>query len=120
MMNEKNLPKPYCSKAANTTIYLMNKSKTSGVHDVTLHEKFIGKKPNLSHVTVFGSIGYVHIPYEKWQKLNPKLEKCILVGYSLKQKGYKRCNPSIWKVQVFIKTVEVLSTSLNSSIHISI
>ena len=42
----------------------------------------------------------VEIPDEKRQKLNPKLEKCILIGYSLEQKGYKCYNPSTRKVLV--------------------
>ena len=83
MMNEKHMPKSYWAEAVNTAIYLMNRCTTSGVHDVTLHEKYLGKKPDISHTRIFGSIAYVHIPDEKWQKLDPKLEKCILVGYSL-------------------------------------
>ena len=93
-LNEKNLPKSYWVEAANTTVYLMNICTTSGVHDVTPHERFFGKKPNLSHVRIFCSMAYVHIRNEKRQKLDPKLEKCILVGYSLEQKGYKCYNPS--------------------------
>ena len=31
---------------------------------------------------VFESIAYVHVPDEKSRKLEPKLEKCVLVGYS--------------------------------------
>ena len=58
-----------------------------GVHIVTPYEKFFGKKPDLSHTQIFGSIAYVHILDEKLQKLGPKSEKCILVGYSLEQKG---------------------------------
>ena len=42
----------------------------------------------------------MHIPDEKRQKLNPKSEKCILIGYSLEQKGYKCYNPSPRKVRV--------------------
>ena len=91
-MNEKNLPKWYWAKAANTVVYLMNRCTTTGEHDVTPHEKFFGKKPNLSHVRVFGSIAYVHIPDDTGQKLDPKSEKCVLVGYSLEQKGYKCYN----------------------------
>ena len=34
------------------------------------------------------------------QKLDPKSEKCILIGYSLEQKGYKCYNPSTRKVRV--------------------
>ena len=64
------------------------------MHGVTPHEKFYGKKSNLSHIRIFSSIAFVHIPDEKRQKLDPKLEKCILVGYSLEQKGYKCFNPS--------------------------
>ena len=63
-------------------------------------QTFYGKKPDLSHVRIFGSIAYAHIPDEKWQKLDPKSEKCILVGYELEQKGYKCFNPSIKMVRV--------------------
>ena len=42
---------------------------------------------------LFGSIAYVHVPKEKQRKLDAKAEKCILVGYSDTQKGYKCYNP---------------------------
>ena len=87
MMTEKHLPKPYWAEAANTAVYLMNRCKTSGVHNITPYERFYGKKPNLSHVSIFGSIAYVHMPDGTSQKLDSKLEKCIPVGYSLEQKG---------------------------------
>jgi hypothetical protein len=35
----------------------------------------------------------MHIPKEKRKKLDAKAEKCILVGYSDEQKGYKCYNP---------------------------
>ena len=91
MMNE--MPKSYWA------IYMMNRCTTSGVHEVTPHEKYYGKKPDLSHTRIFGAIAYVHIPDVKRQKLDPKSEKCILVGYSLEQKGYKCYNPSTRKFE---------------------
>ena len=78
----------------------MNRYTSSGVHDVTPHERYYGRKPEISHVRIFGSIAYVHIPDEKGQKLEPKSEKCILVGHSLEQKMYKFFNPSTRKVCV--------------------
>jgi hypothetical protein len=67
---------------------------------MTHEEKFTGKKPNVSHLRVFGCIAYMHLPNEKRSKLDPKAEKCIFIRYSLKQKGYRCFNPSTRKLQV--------------------
>jgi hypothetical protein len=67
---------------------------------MTPEEKFTGKKPDVSHLRVFGCIAYVHVPDEKSSKLDQKAEKCIFIGYSLEQKGYRCFNPSIWKLQM--------------------
>ena len=80
MMNEKHMPKSYWAEAANTAVYLMNRCTTFGVHEVKPHERYYEKKPDLSHTRIFDAITYVHIPDEKRQKLDPKSEKCILVG----------------------------------------
>jgi len=42
----------------------------------------------------------VHVPDEKRSKLDPKVEKCIFIAYSSKQKGYRCFNPSTRKLQV--------------------
>jgi hypothetical protein len=50
---------------------------------MTPEKKFIGKKPDVSHLIVFGYITYVHVPDGKKSKLHPKVEKCIFIIYSL-------------------------------------
>jgi len=67
---------------------------------MTPEEKFTGKNPDVSHLRMFGCIAYVHVPDEKRSKIDPKAEKCILIGYSLEQKGYKCFNASTRKLQV--------------------
>ena len=84
-MNEKHMPKSYWAEDANYAVYLMNRCTTSAVHEVTPYENFFGKKSYLSHSRIFGAIAYVHILEEKWQKLDPKSEKCILTH--LKKRG---------------------------------
>jgi hypothetical protein len=64
----------------------MNRTPTATVHGKTPEEKFTCKKPDVSHLRVFGCIAYVHVLDEKRSKLDPKAEKCIFIGYSLKQK----------------------------------
>ena len=67
---------------------------------MSAHELYFGRKANLQHLRVFESIAYVHVPDEKQRKLDPKLEKCILVDYSHEQKGYKGYNPRTKQVRV--------------------
>ena len=67
---------------------------------MSAYELYFGTKPNLRHLRVFGSIAYVHVPKEKRTKLDAKAEKCILVGYSDEQKGYKCYNPRTKQARV--------------------
>ena len=89
MLEEKSLPKFYWAEAVRTAVYIQNRIGDK----VSAHELYFGTKPNLRHLRVFGSIAYVHVPKEKRRKLDAKAEKCILVGYSDEQKGYKCYNP---------------------------
>jgi len=100
MLNEKNLPNYFWAEAVGTAVYIMNRTPTVTVHGMTPEEKFTGKKPNVSHLRVFGCNAYVHVLDEKRSKLDPKAKKCIFIGYSLKQKGYRCFNLSIRKLQV--------------------
>ena len=42
----------------------------------------------------------MHVPKEKRRKLDAKAEKCILVGYSDEEKGYKCYNPRTKQARV--------------------
>ncbi len=83
MLNEKNLPNYFWAEAVATTIYIMNRTPIVAVHSMTTKEKFIGKKPDVSHLRMFGCIAYMHVPNEKRSKLDPKVKKCIFIRYSL-------------------------------------
>jgi hypothetical protein len=111
MLNENNLPNYFWAKVVTTVVYIMNQTPTTAVHGMTPEEKFTSKKLDVSHLRVFGCIAYMHVPDEKRSKLDPKVEKCIFIGYSLEQKGYRCFNPSIRKLQVIRDVVfnEVVS-----------
>ena len=78
----------------------MNRLPTVGIHGMTPEEKFTGKNLDLSHLKVSGCFAYVHIPNELRSKLDPKSEKCMFIGYSLEQKGYRCYNPLTREVRV--------------------
>jgi hypothetical protein len=99
-MADKNMPHHYWAEEVATTVYIMNRTPTAAMHGMTPEEKYSGRKPNLSHLKVFGCIAYVHVPDELRTKLDPKAEKCVFIGYSLEQKGYRCYNPVTSKMRV--------------------
>jgi hypothetical protein len=74
MLNEKKLPKYFGAEAVATTIYIMNRTPTTTICGMRLEEIFTCKKPDVSHLRVFGYIAYVHVPNDKRSKLDPKAE----------------------------------------------
>ncbi len=64
LMINKSMPRHYWAEAISTTIYIMNRTPIAAVHGMIPKEKYSGRKPNLSHLKVFGCIAYVHVPNE--------------------------------------------------------
>jgi hypothetical protein len=68
---------------------LVNRSPSSMLVYSIPHEVWIGKKPYLSNIRVFGYDEFENVPKEKRNKLNNKEVKCIFIGYKAGMKGYK-------------------------------
>lgn len=94
----KGLPKSYWVEAVATTVYLINRSPTRAVEGRTPYEAWNGRKPNVSHWRIFGSIAYAFALSEQRQKLDDKSIKCIFIGYSEEFKGYRLYNPDSEKL----------------------
>ncbi len=77
------MPNYFWVEAVATVVYIMNQTPTVAIHGMTPEEKLRGRKPDVSHLKMFGCIAYVHVLGEKRSKLDPKAEKCIFIGYSL-------------------------------------
>ncbi|GLJ12362.1 hypothetical protein SUGI_0189310 [Cryptomeria japonica] len=67
---------------------------------MTPKEAFTGSKPDISHLKIFGSPIYVHVPKEKRTNLDPSRKKGILVGYSESSKAFKIYIPGQRYVEV--------------------
>jgi hypothetical protein len=63
-------------------MYLQNKSLRRDMGSKTLEEAFTRRRPNVGHLHIFGCLTFSHLPYEKRTKLDPTIEKGILVGYN--------------------------------------
>lgn len=93
MLFDADLEKKFWAEAVNTAVYLRNRSVVSGLNNKTPFEQWTGKKPDVSHLRIFGSKIMVHVPKEKRLKFDKKAKECILVGYPDHVKGYRYYNP---------------------------
>ncbi|BBH09623.1 ADP glucose pyrophosphorylase large subunit 1 [Prunus dulcis] len=100
MLKAKAMPNRFWAEAVACAVYLLNHASSNSVEGKTPQEAWSGLKPCISHLRIFGSIAYSHIPDETRRKLDDKSEKCILVGYSEKAKAYKLFNPLTNKIIV--------------------
>ena len=46
---------------------------------------------------IFGFVCYVHILGPGSDKLDPRFIKCVFLGYSRTQKGYRCYSPTLWR-----------------------
>lgn len=92
------LEKSFWAEAVNTAVYLKNRSPASGLGHKTPIEIWTGRKPDLSHIKLFGSPVMMHVPKNKRLKWDKKAVKYILVGYSDNTKGYRLYNPETRKI----------------------
>lgn len=82
------------TEAIGTAAYLRNRVPNRGIMSTTPYFEWYGKKPNVSHLRVFGAKAFVHIPDSMRQKLDPKAKKTIFVGYGrLTDKIYRIYDP---------------------------
>lgn len=120
MLYDANLSKKFWAEAVNTAVYLRNRSVVSGLNNKTPFELWTGKKPDISHLRIFGSKIMVHIPKEKRLKFDKKSKECILVGYPDHVKGYRYYNPQNNQISTSRDIVVIEEVNRNDLVEIKI
>ena len=110
MLADSRLPHRFWAEALSTAAYLINRSPTKTLDGKTPFQAWYGKKPNVNHLRVFGCSAYVHVPKDKRKKLDPKAEKCTLLGYGTSRKGYRLYD---WKTSSIIHSRDVVFNELS-------
>jgi hypothetical protein len=70
------LSKMYWAEAVTTAAYVRNRVVTSST-GVTPYERWYGRKPNVSHLKVFGCNGYALVPESERRKWTEKHSACV-------------------------------------------
>lgn len=100
MLTAKNLPTQLWAEATNTAVYILNRCVSSQTNNTTPFELWYKRKPELSHIRIFGSDAYAHIPKEHRKKWDPKSKKLILIGYQDNSTNYRLFNPTTKQVTI--------------------
>ena len=97
MMSLTDLPLSFWGYALETAAFTLNRAPSKSV-ETTPYELWFGKKPKLSFLKVWGCDAYV----KKLQpeKLKPKSEKCVFIGYPKETIGYTFYHRSEGKIFV--------------------
>ena len=88
VLAESGLSQNLWAEALVTVNYARNRTPVSA-HGRTPWEMFTGQVPTVSHMRVFGSTAYIHVPKEKRNKLDPVSAKGVFLGYEPQTKGYR-------------------------------
>ena len=80
MLHDQDLPMHLWAEAARTTVYVQNHTIHRVLENKTPKKVFSGKKPEVSHLRIFSSPVYIHIPKEKRMKLDPSGKKGYICG----------------------------------------
>jgi hypothetical protein len=97
MMSLTDLPLSFWGYALETAAFTLNRAPSKSV-EITPYELWFGNKPKLSFLKAWGCDVYV----KKLQpdKLEPKVEKCVFIGYPKETIGYTFYHRS--KSKVFV------------------
>ena len=93
MLKDKNLPLELWEEAVSTCVYVLNRSSTKGVKGQMPYEKWNGRKPNVSHLKIFGSVVFVKT-IGRLSKFEDRSKCMLFMGYEARSKAYRCLDPA--------------------------
>lgn len=89
MLFDAKLETKFWAEACNNAAYLMNRTPRLRLGNKTPEEMWCGRKPDVSHLKIFGSRVMVHVPKEKRTKWQTKSTEMLFLGNDAQKKGYR-------------------------------
>ncbi|KAF7768461.1 hypothetical protein Agabi119p4_7704 [Agaricus bisporus var. burnettii] len=93
MLSESQLPASFWGECISSMVHVWNMLPTASLSGTTPFQAFYKRKPDVSHLRVWGCTAYVHVQRDKRNSLQPHYEKCVFIGYPAGYKGWKFYNP---------------------------
>lgn len=114
LLIESRLPLSFWAEAIHTANYLCNRSPSRTLDYQTPFERWVGRKPSVRHLHVFGSKAFPLDKNPRRGKFDPKTNVGIFVGYSEISKGYRIWRPQKNKIEV-TRDVKIINQIFHDS-----
>lgn len=83
-----------------TAVYLLNRSPTRSIEDMTPFEGWYWKKPVVHHLRMFGCVVHVKLNTPNLKKLDDRSKPMIFIGYERGSKAYRAYDPTTGHMHV--------------------
>jgi hypothetical protein len=81
MMKAMQVPSEFWGEAICTAVYVLNRAPTKALNNKTPFESWFGRKPNVSHLRIFGCTASVKLTGPSLSKLSDRSRKMVFIGY---------------------------------------
>jgi transposase InsO family protein len=106
MLHEANLPASFRALAVAAYNHVANMHPSARIGgNTTPFELWHKRKPDVSHLKVWGCLAYVHVQKDKRDASGSHIEKCIFVGYPTEYKAWEFYNPVTRKMVISERAV---------------
>ncbi|KAG6486758.1 hypothetical protein ZIOFF_055337 [Zingiber officinale] len=94
------MPARFWGEEVRHAVYLLNRLPTKALGDRTPFEAWMGRKPHLTHLRVFGCVAYVKNTTLHLKKLDDRSSPMVYLGVEEGCKAHRLFNPRHGKLQV--------------------
>ncbi|KAI3734640.1 hypothetical protein L6452_14114 [Arctium lappa] len=114
MLSDSHLPTQFWAEAVNTACFTQNRSLIIKRFGKTAYELFVGRKPSISFLHIFGCQCFILNNRDQLGKFDPKADDGIFLGYSSISKAYRVFNKRRQTVEETIHVTFDETRSANS------
>jgi hypothetical protein len=100
LLKSMKIPGRFWGKAVRHVVYLLNRLPTKVLGDVTPHESWIGRKPSLGHLKIFGCTAHARNSAPHMKKLDDRSRPLVYFGVEEGSKAHRLFEPNTNKIIV--------------------
>lgn len=100
ILKHMSMPNHLWGEAIRHSTYLLNRITTRALSETTPYEALWQKNPNMSHIQIFGCVGYAKVDSKSLKKLDDRSRVLVHLATEPGSKAYRLYDPSSHKIVV--------------------